>query len=84
MFKTIKYSDQYLAKTLFKRALLFILFLVFEYFSSVDAKTIQLVVFVANCVKYFVDWFGWLGRVLVLQELCARTFGLCFKVPENS
>ena len=28
MFKTIKYSDQYLAKTLFKRALLFILFLV--------------------------------------------------------
>ncbi|WP_273751198.1 FtsK/SpoIIIE domain-containing protein [Leuconostoc mesenteroides] len=28
MFKTIKYSDQYLAKTLFKRTLLFILFLV--------------------------------------------------------
>ena len=28
MFKKIKYSDQYLAKTLFKRTLLFILFLV--------------------------------------------------------
>lgn len=28
MFKTIKYSDQYLAKTLFKRTLLFIWFLV--------------------------------------------------------
>ncbi|CUW10989.1 FtsK/SpoIIIE family protein [Leuconostoc gelidum subsp. gasicomitatum] len=27
-YKTIKYSDQYLAKTLFKRALLFVLVLV--------------------------------------------------------
>ena len=95
-FKTIKYSNQYLAKTLFKRTLLFILFLVTICFGFWYLNIFQSLmqgqyswwylspIVLSVLLTGLVGWFGWLGRVLVLQALCARTFGLYFEVFENS
>ena len=71
MFKTIKYSDQYLAKTSFKRALLFILILVTFLFLP------WYLAIVKNGIATQFTWWSLLPLILTL--LVVSVFGWFLK-----